>query len=485
MYRLHAINRLASLGWEPPVSSMPSGTAPPPLHRSVYDRLRVSIIEGRLAPGERLPSARALATQLGLSRGTVDLAYAVLAGEGYIVSHGARGTFVSPALPTRPATPTNPTKPSCLSAIPQRERPPKLPFWVGLPAIDLFPRKIWSRILARQGRGLSPEDFRYPDRSGNLRLKQALVSYLSVARGISCTPDQIVITGGYQGAIGLVCRLLLTPGDKVWVEDPGYHWTHATLQTVGARAIPVTVDEHGLDVGEGEARASDAPLCIVTPSNQFPLGVALSLPRRLALLDWAAANGSWIVEDDYDSEFYYQGRQLPALKALDHADRVFYVGTFSKTLFPGLRLGYLVTPKPQANRFHQAHWSLDGGRSSLEQIAVADFITEGYFARHLKKMRAIYAARRAATVAALTSELGAIMSFDLSPGGLHVIGRLDGTIDDVLLANRAVEAGYRPIALSTLIRGEPARKGLLMGFTNVPEAQAPQLVRQFRKVLGI
>jgi GntR family transcriptional regulator/MocR family aminotransferase len=245
------------------------------------------------------------------------------------------------------------------------------------------------------------------------------------------------------------------------------------------------VDQHGLDVALGQVRAPDAALCIVTPSNQFPLGVALSLPRRLALLDWAAAEGRWIVEDDYDSEFYYQGRLLPALKALDHADRVFYVGTFSKTLFPGLRLGYLVTPKAQAERFRSAHWALDGGRSSLEQVAVTDFITEGYFARHLKKMRTIYAARRAATVAALRDELGAIMSFDLSSGGLHVIGRLPDASDDTELAQRAIDAGYRPIALSSLSQQRPAAKGLLIGFTNVPESQAPRLVREFRAALGL
>jgi GntR family transcriptional regulator / MocR family aminotransferase len=282
-----------------------------------------------------------------------------------------------------------------------------------------------------------------------------------------------------------VSRLLLSPGDKVWVEDPGYHWTHATLDTVEAQAVPVTVDEHGLDVALGQRTAPDAALCIVTPSNQFPLGVALSLPRRLALLDWAAAERRWIVEDDYDSEFYYQGRLLPALKALDHADRVFYVGTFSKTLFPGLRLGYLVTPRAQADRFTRAHWALDGGRSSLEQIVVADFITEGYFARHLKKMRTIYGARRAAAVAALTNELGGIMTFDLSPGGLHVIGRLDDTQDDGQLVARATAAGYRPVALSSLSQARPAPKGVLMGFTNVPEPQAPHLVRQFRGALGL
>jgi GntR family transcriptional regulator/MocR family aminotransferase len=464
---------------------MPEGAQAANLHRNVYDRVRASIIEGRLLPGERVPSARALAAQLGLSRGTIDLAYAVLAGDGYLVTEGARGTFVSPALPLRPAALAEQVHCAPVSAPAPAPGALKLPFWAGLPAIDLFPRKIWSRLLARDGRGLSAGDFRYPDRSGDMRLKQALVAYLSVSRGIVCTPDQIVITGGYQGALGLVCRLLLTPGSAVWTEDPGYHWTHATLRTVGARAVPVTVDSQGLDVAEGCARAPEAALCIVTPSNQFPLGVALSLPRRLALLDWAAAQERWIVEDDYDSEFYYQGRLLPALKALDQADRVFYVGTFSKTLFPGLRLGYLVTPKSQAQRFREAHWSLDGGRSSLEQIVVADFMAEGYFARHLKLMRGLYAARRAATVAALTAEFGAIMRFDLSPGGLHIIGRLEDGTDDAVLAERAISAGYRPIALSTLTQRAAAGSGLVMGFTNVPEAQAPALVKQFRGVLGI
>jgi GntR family transcriptional regulator/MocR family aminotransferase len=464
---------------------MPTDPTSDPVYRRVYDRVRASIIDGRVKPGERVPSARALATQLGVSRGTIDVAYAVLCGEGYLVTNGARGTFVTPALPSRADAPPSATAPMPIALDAHPAAPPKLPFWVGLPAIDLFPRKIWSRLLAREGRGLSPEDFRYPNRSGDLRLKAALVSYLSVSRGIACTPDQIVITGGYQGAIGLVSRLILSPGDKVWVEDPGYHWTRATLDTIGAQSIPVTVDQHGLDVAVGRTRAPDGALCIVTPSNQFPLGVTLSLPRRLALLDWAAAEHRWIVEDDYDSEFYYQGRLLPALKALDRADRVFYVGTFSKTLFPGLRLGYLVTPKSQAERFSRAHWALDGGRSSLEQVTVADFISEGYFARHLKKMRTIYAARRAATVAALSHELGAMMTFDLSHGGLHVIGRLTDDMDDVQLANRAIEAGYRPIALSSLCHQQQAPKGLLIGFTNVPEPQAPQLVRQFRVVLGV
>jgi len=464
---------------------MPADSLQNPVYRRVYDRVRASIIDGRLKPGERVPSARALAAQLGVARGTIDIAYAVLCGEGYLVTEGARGTFVSPVLP--PHTESAPCQKAPASEAVTAGAPhlPKLAFWVGLPAIDLFPRKIWSRLLAREGRGLSAGDFRYPDRSGDVRLKAALVSYLSVSRGIACTPEQIIITGGYQGAIGLVCRLLLAPGDKVWVEDPGYHWTLATLETVGAQSVPVTVDQQGLDVAEGQIRAPDAALCIVTPSNQFPLGIALSLPRRLALLDWATAGQRWIVEDDYDSEFYYQGRLLPALKALDRADRVFYIGTFSKTLFPGLRLGYVVTPQAQADRFSRAHWALDGGRSSLEQVTVADFITEGYFARHLSKMRSIYAARRAATVAALTNELGSIMTFDLSPGGLPVIGRLGATQDDVQLAARAIAEGYRPIALSALSHRQRAPKGLLIGFTNVPEPQAPLLVRQFRKALGL
>jgi GntR family transcriptional regulator/MocR family aminotransferase len=465
---------------------MTSHSPSDPVYRHVYERVRTSIIEGRVKPGARVPSARALAAQLGVSRGTVDLAYAVLGGEGYLVSSGARGTFVSPALPARAyGEATRAGGAAAAAGAAARTAPAKLPFWVGLPAIDMFPRKIWSRLLSREGRGLSPEDFRYPVRSGDLRLKTALVSYLAVSRGIDCAPEQIVITGGYQGAIGLICRMMLSPGDTVWVEDPGYHWTHAALETLAVQAVPVPVDSQGLAVREGRALATDAKLCIVTPSNQFPLGVALSLPRRMELLDWAAAAGAWIVEDDYDSEFYYQGRLLPALKALDRADRVFYVGTFSKTLFPGLRLGYIVTPQAQAERLTQAQWALDGGRSSLEQVTVADFITEGYFARHLKKMRTLYAARRAATVEALRRELGGLMTFDLGHGGLHVIGRLDDTVSDVELADRAIAAGYRPIALSSLSRRQSRASGLLIGFTNVPEQHAAVLAREFRAALGL
>jgi GntR family transcriptional regulator / MocR family aminotransferase len=455
------------------------------VYRRVYDRLRLSIMGGRLKPGERVPSARALAAQLGVSRGTIDLAYAVLSGEGFLVTHGARGTFVSPALPVRTDAEPRLGIPPALNTLTGTTVQPVLAFWVGLPSIDLFPRKIWSRLVAREVRGLGQEDYGYPLGAGDRRLKSALVSYLSVSRGIACSADQIIITGGYQGAVGLVGRLMLSGGDKVWVEDPGYYGTHRSLHWVGAQAVPVTVDAHGLDVEVGLRRAPDAAMCIVTPSNQFPLGVAMSLPRRKALLDWAASEHGWILEDDYDSEFYYEGRLLPALKALDREDRVFYVGTFSKTLFPGLRLGYVVTPKSESDRFRAASWALEGGRSSLEQVVVADFIAEGYFARHLKKMRTIYAARRTAAVNALREELGFLMTFDLRPGGLHVIGRVSDEIDDAELAARALAAGYRPIALSSLSPEPDAARGLLLGFTNVLESHALQQARQFRRVLGL
>jgi GntR family transcriptional regulator/MocR family aminotransferase len=455
------------------------------VYRRVYDRLRLSIMDGRLKPGERVPSSRALATQLGVSRGTIDLAYAVLSGEGFLVTDGARGTFVSPALPARTDAESRRTAPPEISTLTGTTVPPNRAFWVGLPSIDLFPRKIWSRLVAREVRGLGQEDYGYPLGAGDRRLKEALVSYLAVSRGIACSAEQIIITGGYQGAVGLISRLLLSTGDKVWVEDPGYYGTRRSLHWVGAEAVPVTVDAHGLDVALGLRRAPDAAMCIVTPSNQFPLGAALSLPRRMALLDWAASERKWIVEDDYDSEFYYEGRLLPALKALDHEDRVFYVGTFSKTLFPGLRLGYIVTPKSESDRFRAASWALEGGRSSLEQVVVADFIAEGYFARHLKKMRTIYAARRTAAVNALREELGFLMTFDLRPGGLHVIGRVSDDIDDVDLAARALAAGYRPMALSSLTHEQPAPRGLLLGFTNVPESRALQMAQQFRRALGL
>jgi GntR family transcriptional regulator / MocR family aminotransferase len=296
-----------------------------PLYRQIYDRIRTAIRIGQLRPGDRLPSTRAFASELSTARGTVEAAYAVLAGEGYVVSRGPAGTIVSPALGQR------------LFAVPTTKRPPEIrterhaagvprPFQMGLPALDAFPRKLWSRVVARQAGVLSAADLSYPDPAGYAPLRKAIAAYLATARGITCTSREILITNGYQDALDLIGRVLLRRDDDVWLEDPCYPRAREALKAAGARLQPIGVDAEGLRVADGIAQARRAVFAVVTPSHQSPLGVALSLPRRLALLSWASAEGAWIVEDDYDGEFRYVGRPLPALKSLDRDERVVYAG---------------------------------------------------------------------------------------------------------------------------------------------------------------
>jgi GntR family transcriptional regulator/MocR family aminotransferase len=468
-----------------PVTNPPESRRPT-RYREIYDRIRASITDGTLAPGDRLPSARALATELKVARGTVDTAYALLSGEGFLLTRGRSSTVVSPQIPAssmlrrpaeapadRPAA--EPEDLTYMFAAP-------LPLTPGLPAFDLFPRTLWSQLIGRHARRSAVAELSYPDPLGEPTLREAVAAYLAVARGIRCGSDQIIITGGYLSALGLICRTMLRPDDAAWVENPGYPFTAHAVRTVGARTVPVRVDAEGLDVERGIAVAPDALLAVVAPSSQFPLGVALSLRRRMALLDWARRAGSWIVEDDYAGEFRYEGAPLPALKSLDRDDRVLYVGTFSKTLFPGLRLGYLIVPRPQLARFKAQVRRLDGGRPALEQAAVADFLGSGRYARHIKRMRNAYRSRRAALMAAFAEAFGA--RFPLSPmaGGLHLLATTDE--DDADLEARAIAAGLRPLALSRM-GFEPSRpRGLLLGFANLPEAQAAATVRRLAVALS-
>jgi GntR family transcriptional regulator / MocR family aminotransferase len=277
-----------------------------------------------------------------------------------------------------------------------RRREPSLHFRMGLPALDAFPRKLWTRLTARCTRGATPHDLGRLEGAGLKALRHRIAFYLRIARGVACTPEQIIVTTGYQGALALIAQTLLRPGDAVWVEDPGYFLARRALALAGARLIGVPVDGNGLDVAAARRRAERARLAVVTPCHQFPLGVTLPIARRLALLDWASEAGAWIVEDDYDSEFRYRGRPLPALKSIDTRDRVIYAGTFSKVLFPALRVGYLVVPEMLMKRFATACAALHPAPPDLVQTVVAAFIEDGHFARHIRKMRQLYAERSAA-----------------------------------------------------------------------------------------
>jgi GntR family transcriptional regulator/MocR family aminotransferase len=301
-----------------------------PLHLQIATRLRMAIATGVLAPGARLPSARSLAGQLGVARGTVDAGYAVLVGEGVVVPRGPAGTIVSPELPAVAAPAIQCPMPF---ASRREAQTAPLPFRMGLPALDAFPRKLWTSLTVRVARSLGAEALGQPDPPGWRPLREAIAAYLGVARGIRCAPEQVLITAGFQGALALVARVLLRPGDAVWVEDPGYLFARQALEAAGTSLVPLRVDRDGMRVAAGVAAAPRANLAVVTPTHQSPLGVALSLPRRLALLGWAAEAGAWVLEDDYDSEFRYTGHPPPALKSLDRASRVLYAGSFSKVLF--------------------------------------------------------------------------------------------------------------------------------------------------------
>lgn len=454
-----------------------------PMHRQIYDHFRMAITTGQLRPGDRLPSARGLAQQLSVARGTIDSAYATLTGEGYVVSRRALGTIVSPHLPSLAARRAATERRDAPLPLQSSPREPK-PFQLGLPALDVFPRKLWSRLVAREVRALSAANMAYPEGAGYWPLREAIAAYLAVGRGAICSARQVVITNGYQGALGLIIRTLLKPKDKVWLEDPCYHLARAAFEAAGTRIVPVPVDGEGMRVAEGVARAPDARLAVVTPSHQSPLGIALSLPRRLGLLSWAAKARAIIVEDDYDGEFHYEGRPLPALKSLDRGGCVIYAGSLSKVLFPGLRLGYLVLPDDLVDAFERSLQRSDACISTFEQRVVAGFMTEGHFARHLKRMRGLYAARRRALADALNDVFGDRIVVDLQPGGMHLIARFASRRRDSELASKAQAAGLAVESLSSRAIRHGCGQGLLLGFTNIAEADARRLCGRLAGAIG-
>jgi GntR family transcriptional regulator/MocR family aminotransferase len=455
-----------------------------PLYRQVYEHIRAAIRSGQLRPGDRLPSTRSLADRFGTARGTMDAAYAILAGEGYVVGRGPAGTVVRADLDGRViAGAPNRQRLSAPTPRPAVQKTPR-PFQMGLPALDAFPRKVWSRLVARHARGFAPADMAYPDPAGYVPLREAIAGYLATSRGVHCTAGQILITNGYQDALNLVAGVLLQRGDMVWLEDPNYPPAYEALKAAGATLVPIRMDAEGLQVSDGLAHARNARLAVVTPSHQSPLGVALSLPRRLALLSWAAVSGAWIIEDDYDSEFRYVGRPLPALKSLDRDQRVLYAGTFSKVLYPSLRLGYLVVPESLTAAFACSHRLRYLGHSTLEQRVVAEFMAAGYFARHLKRMRALYAARRRVLADALSAVFGDRITLDLRPGGMHLIARFASGVSDVKLAQFAQAGGLSVEALSSRAMKHTCGQGLLLGFTNIAETDALAACRRLHRMIG-
>jgi GntR family transcriptional regulator/MocR family aminotransferase len=457
-----------------------------PLHQQLYSHLQRAIVRGDLKPGARLPSTRALSTQLNISRNTVLHAYQQLIAEGYLDGRVGQGTFVAQLLPEHLSTAPQPGGPvSTLSTEPEKPRlseqarlqlgVPRMPFGTsdepsvsprpfrfGVPALQAFPYKLWSRLLIRQARSLSDRAFPYQQAAGYLPLREAIAAHAMVSRGVQCTAEQVVIVSGAQGGLDLVARLLLNHGDPVWMEDPGYLKARGAFLGCSAKIIPVPVDQEGLVVEAGTARAPEARLVYLTPSHQFPLGVTLSLARRLALLDWARYAGAYIVEDDYDSEYRYSRRPLPALQGLDPQGQVIYVGTFSKVLFPALRIGYLILPPALVEAFRRVRNLIDTHPPMLEQAVLADFISDGHFSRHLRKMRSLYAERRAAL---LKTAREINLEIDPPEAGMHCVAWLPEGMDALALRRAAEHQGVDLVLLSHFSIEPLARDGILLGYS--------------------
>ncbi|CAM3659018.1 PLP-dependent aminotransferase family protein [Bordetella bronchialis] len=436
-----------------------------PLAGQIHNAIGKAIREGRLAPGARLPSWRDLAAQLGVARGTVRAAYERLIDEQLLVPAGAAGTFVSRhGIPAPP--PPSPGDTAPVPDLIQRFSAKPLVFQMGVPGQDTFPATVWSRLFAQAARETAAGPMGYPDPRGEARLREQIAAYLALARGLACSPAQILITTGYSGALNLVIRALGLEGQAAWMEDPGFPLTRRALALAGMRLVHVPVDAQGLDVEAGVRAAPEAALAVVTPGQQAPLGVTMAPARRRALLDWAARQGAWIVEDDFLSELQLRGRAAPALAALDDAGRVLHIGTFSKTLSPVLRLGFIVVPAAKARHFTEVAACLAPAPASAPQLALAEFIAQGHYLRHLRRMKRLYAARRDALTACLARS-----PLHASPAmaGLAVRLALPDGADDTDIARRALDHGMAPGALSNWYVSMPARPGLMLAVSNVSE----------------
>lgn len=463
-----------------------------PLHRQVYTALRERILSGEMAGGLRLASTREMAAEMGLSRTTVQLAYEQLLAEGYVEGRVGSGTYVAADLHTeRPAVVrTAAAEPTAvrLSAEGQRvvevgrpllstraaRRPrPRWDFRHGLPSIADFPLRAWRRHLGRRSRDFTLEGADYAVAQGSPELREAIAGYLRRSRGVDATAEEIVIVGGSQQGLDLAARLLVDEGDAVLMEEPGYEGARSAFQVAGARLVPVPVDEEGLRLESAQANNRRARLVYTTPSHQYPLGAVMTLPRRLALLQWAERAGAYVIEDDYDGEYRLGGRPLAPLRALDRGGRVLYLGTFSKVMFPALRLGYLVLPPNLVEIFARAKSFADGGTAMLEQQTLADFISSGGFERHLRRTRARIRERRAVLLESVARHLGDRVEVVGADAGVHLLLRLHGwsIARGHDLARRAAVAGVGVYPATPYYLTPPRQAELVLGYGALNHAQ--------------
>jgi GntR family transcriptional regulator/MocR family aminotransferase len=481
---------------ELPLVLDPTGATP--LQLALHDALRDAILHGRLGPGARLPATRDLARQVHVARGTVVLAYEQLAAEGYLRGARGAGTFVVETLPDtwfapvgqasiarkrRPANLSQRGARLARSPFPAAMPGPPRPFLPYTPSVDAFPWARWGQLVARHARRTTADRLGDVDPRGYLPLREALAEHLSVSRGVECDAARVLVFSGVHQALDLVARLLLDAGNSVWMEDPGYFGARRVLEAAAVNLVPVAVDDAGLVVEKGIAAAPRARLAYVTPAHQAPLGATLSLNRRMRLLSWADDAGAWVFEDDYDSEFRYESRPLPALQGLDDRGVVLHAGTLSKAMFPGLRLAYLVVPDALVDPFAAAISAVHRFVPLLTQAAVTDFIVEGDLGRHLRRARALYAERGAALASSLASQLGGEVDVVGGASGLQLLAMLRPTVSDRLVCRRAREEGVEMLPLSKFALRPLRRGGLVLGFAAVDAARTRRAVPTLREIL--
>jgi len=459
-----------------------------PIYKQLFREVRLAIISGRIAPCAKLPATRVLARELGLSRNTVVSVFDQLAAEGYVSCCVGDGTYVSGTLPEDHLLPrqtiarapaANAAGNASLSArglmlaqaltsTSSSDPMPPRPFCADLPAVDAFPVEAWARLMTKCWYKITPNILGHVDPAGYGPLREVIAQHLRAARFVRSDPEQIVVTSGSQQSLDLIARLLIDPGDPVWIEEPGYIGARSVFAAASARVVPVPIDGAGLRIAEGRANEPAPKLIFISPSRQYPLGMTLSAERRLELLEFANSVGAWIVEDDYDSEFRYSGTALPAVQSLDESGRVIYLGTFSKSLLPAFRLGYLVVPKALAKSFVTAKSVVARHAPILEQMTLYEFIACGQFAAHVRKMRQLYLERRTCLLAGLSQHLSHLITMTPAETGMDVAGFLADDIDDVAFCAAAGRKGISLRPLSIYYCRPEKRSGVILGFSAVP-----------------
>jgi GntR family transcriptional regulator / MocR family aminotransferase len=489
-----------SASFLPPIALDSSGNIP--MCRQLYDWFRRAILAGQLRAGQRVPSTRSLAAELKISRIPVSGAYEQLHAEGYLETFIGAGTCVARSIPEDALKPTlveirDASRPHsknkagrrvsqrvALMRVPAQTWSNKLvAFRVSLPALEHFPAGLWAKLVNRHSRRPTRQLIAYGDAMGYMPLREAIAEYLGAVRAVRCEPSQILVTTGSQQGLQLSGQVLLDAKDRVWIEEPGYPGARQALLMIGAQLVHVPVDQEGLDVAEGIRRARNARAVYITPSHQYPLGVTMTAARRMLLLNWGARSGAWIIEDDYDSEYRLGGRPIPSLQGLDTGARVIYVGTFSKVMFPALRLGYVVVPKDLIDAFANARDATDQFSSTLYQAVMTDFIREGHFARHIRRMRMLYTERRTALIDEIRNQTNGKLEVIGAEAGMHLVALLPPGVSDVAISKKAALAGISVMPLSSCYVKPPVRAGLVLGYGGTDARQIHEGIRKLRMLI--